>query len=68
MPAVARALDRPARIGSIGVPRRPLSRYGTPEEHERALGLDAAGIGERLRRFFGAGPRARGAGSAGSRS
>jgi transketolase len=59
--AVARALDRPARIGSIGVPRRPLSRYGTPEEHERALGLDAAGIGERLRRFFGASPRPRGA-------
>jgi transketolase len=58
--AVARALDRPARIGAIGVPRRPLARYGTPEEHERALGLDAPGIAERLRRFFAAPPPRRG--------
>jgi transketolase len=56
VPAVARALDRPVRIGAIGVPRKPLARYGTPEEHDRALGLDAAGIAEQVRRFFAARP------------
>jgi transketolase len=48
-PAIVRALGRvPARIASIGVPRRFLREYGTPEENDRALGLDAAGIRRRI--------------------
>jgi transketolase len=50
---VAAALaDRPIRLLSIGVPRQVISRYGTPEQHDRALGLDAAGIRERVLRFL----------------
>ena len=46
---VAAALaHRPTRILSIGVPRRTISRYGSPEEHDRDLGLDAASIRERV--------------------
>jgi transketolase len=49
---VAAALSqRPMRILSIGVPRRVISRYGTPEQHDAELGLDAAGIRERIRGF-----------------
>jgi transketolase len=40
--------DRAVRIVSIGVPRRFLHNYGEPEEHDSALGLDAAGIHDRL--------------------
>jgi transketolase len=46
---LTRALDdRAARIVSIGVPRRFLHHYGRPEQHDSALGLDVAGIRERL--------------------
>ena len=46
---VASALShRPSRILSIGVPRRVLSRYGTPADHDRAVGLDAHGIRRRI--------------------
>lgn len=46
---VAAALaHRPVRVASIGVPRRVHSRYGTWSDHDRALGLDAAGIRDRL--------------------
>jgi transketolase len=44
--------DTPARIGSIGIPRRFAFHYGTPEEHDVGNGLDAEGIGRRLRTFF----------------
>ncbi len=47
-PQVTAALaHRPARIESVGVPRRIISRYGSSEEHDRALGLDVCGIRER---------------------
>jgi transketolase len=40
--------DRTARVVSIGVPRRFLHEYGTPQEHDAALGLDGVGIRRRL--------------------
>jgi len=49
LPAVAAALRHvPSRIVPIGVPRAFLHRYGTASEHDRALGLDAAGIRHRI--------------------
>jgi transketolase len=46
---VAAALaHRPARIVSIGVPRRIHSRYGSYREHDQALGLDVRGLRERF--------------------
>jgi transketolase len=54
--ALVRSLhDRALRLVSIGVPRRFLHRYGTPEEHDAALGLDAVGIGRRIRAVVGGG-------------
>jgi transketolase len=47
-PILAALSDRPVRIVSIGVPRAFLHRYGTPAEHDAALGLDAAGLARRL--------------------
>jgi transketolase len=42
---VSRALvDRPHRLFALGVENPELRRYGTPNEHRRAQGLDAAGI------------------------
>jgi transketolase len=58
---VAALSHRPIRLLSIGVPRRVLSRYGTPEEHDRDLGLDAAGIRERIATFAPAAGRRRAA-------
>lgn len=43
---------RPTRLLSIGVPRRVISRYGTAEQHDAALGLDSAAIRERIRAFL----------------
>jgi len=40
--------DRPVQLVSVGVPRRVDDRYGTPADHDRANGLDASGIRERL--------------------
>src|SRR5215471_811506 len=34
----------PIRVESIGVPRKILSRYGTPEQHDEELGLTPRGI------------------------
>jgi transketolase len=42
---VAEAIvDVPHRLRALGVSRSELRRYGTPEDHVRAHGLDAAGI------------------------
>jgi transketolase len=51
---VAAALaQRPRRLLSIGVPRRFLKRYGSAEQHDAELGLDAGAIRERIRAFLG---------------
>jgi transketolase len=44
---------RPHRLLCLGIPRVELRRYGTPEEHDRAYGLDPAGIRRRLDAFLG---------------
>jgi transketolase len=50
--AVTAALsDLPIRLTSIGVKNIELRKYGTPAEHDRAHGIDAAGI---RGRFLGA--------------
>jgi transketolase len=45
--------DRPHRLLSLGVPRVELRRYGTPADHSRAYGLDAAGIRRSVAEFTG---------------
>jgi transketolase len=48
-PAVTAALShRSARYTWMGVPPTVLRDYGTPVDHDRAHGLDAAGIRARL--------------------
>ena len=50
---VADALrDVPHRLLSLGVGRTELRRYGTPADHIRAHGLDAAGIRRSLDGFL----------------
>ena len=50
--ALADALrDEPTRLLTLGVPPIELRRYGTPEEHRRAYGLDAEGIRRSLDAF-----------------
>jgi len=52
--ALAAALDdRPHRLFSIGVPLREHRRYGRPDQHDRAYGLDAAGLRERIIAWLG---------------
>jgi transketolase len=49
---VSRALaDRPHRLLSLGVREAELHRFGTPEDHDRAQGLDPASLRESLGRF-----------------
>lgn len=48
-PSLAQALaHRPSRFLSIGVGREVLREYGTPQDHDRARGLDVGGIRERI--------------------
>jgi transketolase len=50
---VADALrDVPHRLLALGVDRTELRRYGTPEQHVAAHGLDAAGIARSLEEFL----------------
>jgi transketolase len=44
--------DEPRRLLALGVPPIELRRYGTPEEHRQAYGLDAAGIRRSLDSFL----------------
>ncbi|MEZ4683170.1 MAG: transketolase C-terminal domain-containing protein [Caldilineaceae bacterium] len=54
VPEIAHALkDVPTRVEAIGVPRRVLERYGSPEEHDADLGLSVAGIRARVVAFLG---------------
>jgi transketolase len=43
---------RPHRLLSLGVGRDEVRRYGTPEDHARWHGLDAAGIRRSVRQFL----------------
>jgi transketolase len=45
--------DVPHRLSSLGVRRTDLHRYGSPKDHARWHGLDAAGLGESIRAFLG---------------
>jgi transketolase len=45
--------SRPHRLLSLGVPRVELRRYGTPADHARLYGLDAAGIRRSVTEFLG---------------
>ncbi|HKT37754.1 MAG TPA: transketolase C-terminal domain-containing protein [Ktedonobacterales bacterium] len=52
-PEVSAALaPLPARIEAIGIPREVPLRYGTPEQHDEALGLTPQGIHARIVRFL----------------
>ena len=54
VPAICAAMGRiPVSIETIGVPHKVLSRYGTPEQHDEALGLTPGGIRRRIERFLG---------------
>ena len=44
--------QRPVCIEAIGVPREILHHYGTPEQHDEALGLTPAGIRTRVSKFL----------------
>lgn len=44
--------DRPHRTLGLGVDRVDLRRYGTPEEHQAAHGLDAAGLRRSITGFL----------------
>jgi transketolase len=59
---VAAALvDRPHRLLALGIENPELRRYGTPDEHRAAHGLDARGIRASLERFAAAPTRRRAA-------
>lgn len=53
IPEVTAAMGSvPVRVEAIGVPHELLTRYGTSEQHDEALGLTPKGIRARLERFL----------------
>ncbi len=53
IPEVTAAMgSMPVRVEAIGVPHQLLTRYGTPEQYDEALGLTPEGIRARLERFL----------------
>ena len=53
VPDICAAMGRiPVAIESIGVPHEVLSRYGTSQQHDEALGLTPQGIRRRVERFL----------------
>jgi transketolase len=44
--------DKHIQIKHIGVPRKFLSNYGSKEEHDLDLGLDAKSINKKLKKYF----------------
>lgn len=52
-PAAEALASQPHRLLGLGVPRTELRRYGTPEDHSRLHGLDAAGIRRSVTGFLG---------------
>lgn len=50
--------DVPHRVLSLGVRAEELRRYGTPEEHMAAHGLDESGLRDSITRFLAAAVRA----------
>jgi transketolase len=55
VPDVVAAMGQtPVRVAAIGVPHEVLSHYGTPEEHDTALGLTPEGIRQRIDAFLSA--------------
>jgi transketolase len=55
-PVTEALADRASRIRSIGVPRRIPREYGTPAQHDREFGLDAAGVGGQIRAALASAP------------
>ncbi len=54
VPDISLAMQHiPTRIESIGVPHELLTHYGTPEQHDEALGLTPHHIRTRIQRFLG---------------
>ena len=53
VPDICAAMKQmPVRVESIGVPRKVLSHYGNPEQHDEELGLTPEGIRRRIERFL----------------
>lgn len=53
IPEVTAAMgSTPVRVEAIGVPRQVLTHYGTPEQHDEALGLTPGGIRARLEQYL----------------
>ncbi len=60
VPEVAAALaDVPHRVLGLGVGREELRRYGTPQQHQAAHGLDAPSLRQRIAAFTGIGDAGR---------